>query len=59
MQGYQFAKGISEDGSSYETTALSVLCFLQDFWVPSGGFIDANSEQANPFAMLLILSSPQ
>ena len=37
------ATTLGQSGSSYAAVAPQVLCFLQSFWVASGGYVDSNS----------------
>ncbi|KAI9158456.1 Glucoamylase [Paramyrothecium foliicola] len=42
VEGSAFAQALGQSGSVYSNIAPQVLCFLQRFWVPSAGYIDAN-----------------
>ncbi|KAF7551843.1 hypothetical protein G7046_g7590 [Stylonectria norvegica] len=42
IEGSAIATSLGKPGASYAAIAPQVLCFLQSFWSPSGGYIDAN-----------------
>ncbi|EQL00498.1 glucoamylase I precursor [Ophiocordyceps sinensis CO18] len=42
VEGSALATALGKPGSSYSNVAPQILCFLQSFWVPSAGYIDAN-----------------
>ncbi|KAM4059941.1 glycosyl hydrolases family 15 domain-containing protein [Hirsutella rhossiliensis] len=42
VEGSALATALGKPGSSYSDVAPHILCFLQSFWVPSAGYIDAN-----------------
>ncbi len=44
VEGSSLAAKIGQDGSAYSKVAPQILCFLQTFWVSSGGYINSNSK---------------
>ncbi|KAJ6452536.1 glucoamylase [Mycena vitilis] len=42
-EGATLAKALGQDASAYSTQADNVLCFLQSYWNPSGGYITSNT----------------
>ncbi|PNY28487.1 Glucoamylase [Tolypocladium capitatum] len=42
VDGSNLATALGKPGGSYSAVAPQVLCFLQSFWVPSSGYLDAN-----------------
>lgn len=47
VEGSSLASKIGQDGSAYNQVAPQILCFLQTFWVSSGGYINSNINQNN------------
>ncbi len=47
VEGSSLAAKIGQDGSAYSNVAPQILCFLQTFWVSSGGYINSNINQNN------------
>lgn len=44
VQGNTLAQKMGDSGAAYTSVAPHVLCFLQQFWIPSQGYINANSK---------------
>ncbi|KAM3431569.1 hypothetical protein NHJ13734_007260 [Beauveria thailandica] len=44
VEGSSLAAKLGQDGSVYGQVAPQILCFLQTFWVASGGYINSNSK---------------
>ncbi|EJP69160.1 glucoamylase I precursor [Beauveria bassiana ARSEF 2860] len=44
VEGSSLAAKLGQDGSVYGQIAPQILCFLQTFWVASGGYINSNSK---------------
>lgn len=42
-EGSVLAKAIGQDSTNYDTQANNLLCFLQSYWNPSGGYVTANT----------------
>ncbi|KAH6610201.1 glucoamylase [Trichoderma cornu-damae] len=42
VEGATLAATLGQPGSSYSAVAPQILCFLQKFWVSSGGYVDSN-----------------
>ena len=42
IEGSDFVASIGSPNPKYAQAAAGVLCFLQDFWSPSGGYMIAN-----------------
>lgn len=42
VEGANLAAALGKPGDAYSALAPQILCFLQSFWVPSDGYIDAN-----------------
>lgn len=42
VEGAALAAELGEPGDKYASIAPHVLCFLQRFWIPSGGYVDSN-----------------
>ncbi|KAL6871123.1 glycoside hydrolase family 15 Glucoamylase [Trichoderma novae-zelandiae] len=42
VEGATLAATLGQSGSTYSTVAPQILCFLQRFWVSSGGYVDSN-----------------
>ncbi|KAJ7625294.1 glucoamylase [Mycena polygramma] len=42
-EGATLAKALGQDSSAYSTQADNVLCFLQSYWNPTGGYITSNT----------------
>ncbi|RFU80971.1 glucoamylase [Trichoderma arundinaceum] len=47
VEGATLAATLGQSGSSYSSVAPQILCFLQKFWVPSGGYVDSNTCAVN------------
>ncbi|OAR02060.1 hypothetical protein LLEC1_06362 [Akanthomyces lecanii] len=47
VEGSSLAAKIGQDGSTYGNIAPQILCFLQTFWVSSGGYVNSNINQNN------------
>ncbi|KJZ80408.1 hypothetical protein HIM_00258 [Hirsutella minnesotensis 3608] len=42
VEGSSLATALGKPSETFSAVAPQVLCFLQSFWVPSGGYLDAN-----------------
>jgi len=42
VEGAALAAELGKAGDKYANIAPQVLCFLQKFWIPSGGYVDSN-----------------
>ncbi|KAJ7069525.1 glucoamylase [Mycena amicta] len=42
-EGAALATALGQDATTYTTQAANVLCFLQSYWNPTGGYITANT----------------
>ncbi|KAL6891498.1 glycoside hydrolase family 15 Glucoamylase [Trichoderma longibrachiatum] len=42
VEGATLAATLGQSGSTYSSVAPQILCFLQRFWVSSGGYVDSN-----------------
>lgn len=47
VQGATLAGKLGQAGDAYSGVAPQVLCFLQQFWVASPGFINSNSKTSS------------
>jgi glucoamylase len=47
VEGSSFAQAIDQSASVYTDIAPQILCFLQHFWLPSAGYVDANINTDN------------
>ncbi|KAJ6780421.1 hypothetical protein PWT90_02308 [Aphanocladium album] len=47
VEGASLAAKLGHDASAYNKVAPQILCFLQTFWVSSGGYINSNINQNN------------
>ena len=45
VEGASLATELGQPGDKYSVIAPHILCFLQAFWVPTGAYIDSNSEK--------------
>ncbi|KOS23231.1 Glucoamylase [Escovopsis weberi] len=47
VEGANLAATLGQSGATYSSIAPQILCFMQTFWVSSGGYIDSNINQDN------------